>query len=280
MGFVLCLCSKNNENDVKEVFLNKRMPLQWEDFIVKKINWSNKDQNIKEIASELGLGTDSFIFIDDNEFEINIVKKSMPEVTCFKMTKEYISFIEFTRQVVFSKKIITNEDLLKTDQYNSESKRKGLEQNSLTFNDYIKSLEIAMNIDEDLESDLIRVSQLTEKTNQFNFNKKYYSVDELKANLLKGRMKYFTLRVSDKFGDYGLVGVILIEINDDKVILENYILSCRILGRGLEFNFLDYVKGRLAVLYNWEISRIRFNVTEKNIPAQNFYNQIIQKYEL
>lgn len=276
MGFVLCLCSKNNEEDVKEVFLNKRMPLQWDDFVVKKINWNNKDHNIKEIAHELSLGTESFIFIDDNEFEINIVKESLPEVTLFKMTTEYHNFIELTNHIIFSKKNITNEDILKTEQYKNEAKRKELEQNTLSFEDYIKSLEIVMKIDEDLESDLIRVSQLTEKTNQFNFNKNYFSVEELKENIFKGRFKCFTLRVSDKFGDYGLVGVILIELKKDKVILENYILSCRILGRRIEFDFLDYVKRKIEETYNKKIDEIRFSVTAKNIPAQNFYNQIMK----
>lgn len=275
MGFVLCLCSKNNEEDVREVFLNKRMPLQWDDFVLKKINWNNKDQNIKEIANELSLGMDSFIFIDDNDFEINIVKESLPDVNLFKMRTEYHNLIELTKHIIFSKKSITNEDLLKTEQYISEAKRKGLEKSGLRFEDYVKSLEIVMKIDEDLESDLTRVSQLTEKTNQFNFNKHYYSVEELKENILKKRFKCFTLRVSDKFGDYGLVGVILIEIKEDKVILENYILSCRILGRRIEFNFLDFVKGKIEETFNSKLDEIRFNVTAKNIPAQKFYNQII-----
>jgi FkbH-like protein len=276
MGFILCLCSKNNEEDVKKVFLNKRMPLQWDDFVVKKINWINKDQNIKEIANELSLGTDSFIFIDDNEFEINLVKESLLDVTLFKMTTEYHNLIQLTNHICFLKKNITNEDLLKTQQYISEAKRKGIEQNSLSFEDYIKSLEIVIKIDENLESDLIRVSQLTEKTNQFNFNKNYYSVEELKENILKGRFKCFTLRVSDKFGDYGLVGVILFEIDKNKVFLENYILSCRILGRRIEFDFLDFAKGKIEEIYKRKIDEIRFKITEKNIPAQNFYNQIIQ----
>jgi FkbH-like protein len=276
IGFVLCLCSKNNEEDVKEVFLNKRMPLQWDDFVVKKVNWNNKDLNIKEIADELSLGTDSFIFIDDNAFEINIVKENLPDVSLFKMTTDYNNFIDITKNPVFSKKIITEEDFVKTEQYIKENRRRGLEQSSLSFNDYIKSLEIKMRIDEDLESDLLRVSQLTEKTNQFNFNKKYYLVEELKENLLKGLFKYFTLRVSDKFGDYGLVGVILFEINSGNIVLENYILSCRILGRRIEFDFFDLVRNRISDIFNSKIDKIRFSKTDKNLPAQIFYNQIIQ----
>lgn len=276
IGFILCLCSKNNEEDVKEVFLYKRMPLQWDDFVIKKVNWINKDINIIEIANELNLGTDSFIFIDDNDFEISIVKESLPEVSLFKITADYHNLIELTNDPVFSKKSITEEDLVKTEQYTTEAKRKSLEQSSLSFSDYIKSLVITMKIDEDLESDLSRVSQLTEKTNQFNFNKKYYSAEELRKKILQGVLKYFTLRVSDKIGDYGLVGVILVEINDDKIVLENYILSCRILGRRIEFDFFEYVQDRIKYIYNTEIAEVKFTKTAKNMPAQTFYNQIIQ----
>jgi FkbH-like protein len=280
MGFILCICSKNNEADVKEVFVKNRMPLEWDDFVVKKVNWGNKDISIKEIAKELSLGTDSFIFIDDNEFEINIVKESLPDVSLFKMTTDYHNFIEITKSPLFSKKSITSEDFLKTEQYITEAKRKGLEESSLNFSDYIKSLEIVIKIDENLETDLLRVSQLTEKTNQFNFNKKFYSTEELRVKLLEGQFKCFTLRVSDKFGDYGLVGVILVEIINHKVVLENYILSCRILGRRIEFDFLDHVKFRISDIYKRSIDEIRFTKTPRNIPAQNFFNQIEKKYEL
>jgi FkbH-like protein len=276
IGFILCLCSKNNEDDVKEVFLNKRMPLQWDDFVIKKVNWSDKDINIKEIANELNLGADSFIFIDDNEFEINIIKEILPEVSLFKMTTNYHEFNELVNNPLFFKKSITEEDFVKTEQYISEANRKGLAQSSLSFGDYIKSLEIKMKINEDDESDLLRISQLTEKTNQFNFNKKYYTVEELRDYHSKGLLKYFTLRVCDKFGDYGLVGVILVKINKDKFILENYILSCRILGRSIEFEFIDKVQDRLKDIYNSKINEVRFIKTAKNVPAQIFYKQLMK----
>jgi FkbH-like protein len=277
MGFLLCLCSKNNEEDVKQVFYNKRMPLQWDDFVVRKVNWNNKDLNIKEIANELNLGEDSFVFIDDNEFEINIVKQGLSEVSVFKMTTNYHDFIKLTEDLVFSKKTITNDDLVKTKQYTTEAKRKELQQSSVSLSDYIETLEIVMIIDEVLESDLMRVSQLTEKTNQFNFNKRYYSVDHLKEGISNGLLKCYTLKVSDKFGDYGLVGLILIELASGKITLENYILSCRILGRRIEFDFFEKVNNTIHETFKKNIEEIRFNRTDRNIPAQNFYNHIKQK---
>lgn len=276
MGFILCLCSKNNEEDVKHVFDKKRLPLRWDDFIIKKINWNNKDSNIKEISQELNLGTDSFIFIDDNDFELNNIARAIPEVTLFKFTDNYQDFLNLTTNLVFTKKSITTEDFYKTEYYLTDSKRKNLQESSTDYESYIKSLEIQIKIEEDLESDLARVSQLTEKTNQFNFNKKFYSIEILKNKIELGEFKIFTLKVNDKFGDYGLVGVILIQSNGNEVVLENFILSCRVLGRRIEFDFLKYVKNRVLEVYKLELNQFKFSPTLKNIPAQDFYNQLIK----
>jgi FkbH-like protein len=274
MGFVLCLCYKNNENDVREAFKEKCMPLGWEDFVVKKINWENKDLNIKEISEELSLGLDSFIFIDDSDFEVLRVKESLPEVKVFKFTGGYNDFLEMTVDIVFQKKFLTEEDKAKTKQYLQEYSRKILEKGSDSMEDYIKSLEIQIKIDENSINDLSRVSQLTEKTNQFNFNKIFYSIEDLKQKITSGKFRCYSLRVNDKFGDYGLVGVILVVITREDIILENYILSCRVLGRRIEFDFFDMVKKSIFLKYGREITKIVFKETSKNIPAQNFLKQI------
>lgn len=275
MGFLLCLCSKNNEEDVKDVFKNKRMPLEWDDFIVKKVNWEAKDNNIVEISSELNLGLDSFIFIDDSDFELARVRDNLPEVKSFKITGLYEDMLSITNDLVFEKKILSAEDINKTTQYQQENYRKNLLEKSHSFDDYLKSLDIRMQIDENKNSDLLRISQLTEKTNQFNFNKIFYTEEELKIRISENRLRCFSLKVSDKFGDYGLVGVILIEIVEDGFILENFILSCRVLGRRIEYDFLENVKRVLTKDKGKRIIQIRFKKTEKNIPAQNFYKQLI-----
>jgi FkbH-like protein len=118
---------------------------------------------------------------------------------------------------------------------------------------------------------------LTEKTNQFNFNKFFFTTAELENRITSGEFKLFTLRVTDRFGDYGLVGVIILSVNNSIFNLENYILSCRILGRRIEFDFLDMVKVILSDKYSTKIKEIRFKETLKNVPAQNFYKQIIKR---
>ncbi|MCS6988981.1 MAG: HAD-IIIC family phosphatase, partial [Chloroherpetonaceae bacterium] len=123
-GFLLCLCSKNNEKDVVEAFEKKAMPLRYDDFIIKKINWQPKVQNIQEIAEELSLGLESFIFIDDSQFEIESVNKLLPEVQTFLFEKDYVKFLKITEHFAFKRKRLTEEDKSKTEQYRAEQARK------------------------------------------------------------------------------------------------------------------------------------------------------------
>lgn len=278
LGFLLCLCSKNNAPDVEEAFTNKTMPLKWDDFTIRKVNWTNKEDNIREIAEELNLGTDSFIFIDDNEFELSRIRETFPEIAIFKMEDDHEALEKLSRDVIFSKKYVSEEDRDKSRQYTEESKRKMLENTSSSFEEYVKSLALVLNIDEDSQNDLVRVSQLTEKTNQFNFNKKPYTPETLKDSMGEGNLKIFSLKVSDKFGDYGLVGVILVETSGQRLVMENFIMSCRALGRGVERDFFRQVSERLTSRYGRGFDELRFVETKKNAPAKHFHSELTGDY--
>jgi FkbH-like protein len=280
MGFILCLCSKNNVDDVEEVFRNKRMPLNWDDFVVKKVNWEPKNINIESIAKELNLGLESFIFIDDSDFELNVVKDNLPEVTVFKMTNEYEEMLEITQKIEFEKKSITKEDITKTQQYQIEQKRIAQTSQSSSKKNYFDELEIQLIIEENQITELARISQLTEKTNQFNFNKKYFSEEDLRRAILTKSLKCYSLKVTDKYGDYGMVGLIFIRTDDSNILIENYILSCRVLGRGIEYKFWNLVVEKVKKDIRDKKLKICFSSTSKNIPARNFYNQIYKEYEL
>jgi FkbH-like protein len=271
-GFLICISSKNNFNDVKEVFDKKNMPLKFEDFIKVKIDWRNKIEHIKELSQELNLGIESFIFIDDSEFEINLVKSYYPEISAIKFPKSYKEFICMLDRNEFKKKFILEEDKNKFQQYVSELRREELKQNVKDFDQYIKALNIKMDVKINDITHIDRLSQLTEKTNQFNFNKVKFSPLELKEMIESNNWLIYSLRVSDIYGDYGIVGLIIIELlhNEKKAILENYILSCRALGRKIEYDFFDSV---INDLYSkgYKITEIKFKETEKNKPAQTFY---------
>lgn len=277
-GFLLAICSKNNEKDVMDAFDNKTMPLKWDDFVVRKINWNNKIENIKEIASELNLGFESFVFIDDSDFEIKSVKLFFPQIHSIKITNDYSFFIQINEDQNLKKKYISSEDLNKSNQYIQEIQRNKLKNKRSSFADYIKSLDIKIQMSINSINEFERISQLTEKTNQFNFNKKRLEPAELTKMVKNGKIRIYSIKVNDKFGDYGLVGVILVSYEDGFPVLENYILSCRALGRGIEYEFLKMVDNELIQNHGCSFRLIKFKKTEKNVPSETFYNEIKLSY--
>jgi FkbH-like protein len=273
-GFLLALCSKNNEKDVHEFFRKRQVPLQWDDFIIKKINWTDKYENIKAIAFDLNVGLDSFIFIDDNRYEIDAVSTFLPEVTCIEFKNDYEFFEKMRKRMLFRRKNITDLDRGKTSLYMAEYQRKKTSESFKDFDDFLKSLHIKIDIRQNDVSDLVRLSQMTEKTNQFNFNKVAYTVQQLEQFIQNGHL-IFSIKVSDKFGDYGTVGLILLEkISEREVRLKNYLMSCRVLGKKIEWQFFDFVINYLQE-NTINIVEILFRETEKNIPAKEFLNKTI-----
>ena len=270
-GFLLCVCSKNNETDVKEAFDKKQFPLKWTDFTSQKINWDDKVTNIRNIARDLNIGTDSFIFIDDNLFEVNSVSELLKGVSCFHFTTNYTDFLSMTNSFFFRRKQILDADREKAKQYETEELRKSEETQYENLDDFIRSLHIKMDVRLNDLKDIERLSQMTEKTNQFNFNKQAYSPDEIKE-FIENKNRIYSLKVSDKYGDYGTVGLISVEIEGSNAIMDNYLMSCRALGKGIEEKFYNEILGELAK-DNLQLKEIRFTKTEKNSPAEHFLKQ-------
>lgn len=273
-GFLLCLCSKNNEADVKEVFEKKEMPLKWNDFIARKINWDEKSQNIKKIAGELNLGESSFIFIDDNPFELSSVIQLTGVLKGFQFEGTMESLNEITSSLAFRKKQILKADLEKNTHYQIEKERKEALHQFENFDEYLKSLEIKTSIKENDIADIDRLAQMTEKTNQFNFNKKAMSQQELRSWIDSGNL-IFSIQVSDKFGDYGTVGLILISVNGSAGILENFLMSCRALGKHIEDTFFESVVKALAQK-QIKLTQLKYSINSKNIPAITFVKKLEQ----
>lgn len=271
IGFLLCLCSKNNEEDVKVAFDTLNMPLKWDDFIVKKVNWNDKSLNIRSIAQTLNLGVDSFVFLDDSDFEVQSIRSLLPEVTVFQIHKDYQEFLKITESFVFCRKYLSVEDIRKHQQYLEEASRKRDEASFESMEDYIKSLEIKLDVRCNDPADFERVAQLTQKTNQFNFNKIPYSTVEISE--IAALNKIYTLRVSDKYGDYGLVGVIILLQKNSEMVLHNFLMSCRALGRRIESDFLRLVS--IEIQENGSsIIETQFVKTDRNKPAEDFYLQL------
>lgn len=271
-GFLLGLCSKNNEQDVKEAFDKLNMPLKWDDFIIKKVNWQNKEQNLREAAEELNIGLESFIFVDDNEFELQSIKLILPQVTTLRLSHSYEDFLMMCDDYSFKRKRVTREDLDKSNQYLAEQQRNNARERVHSFEEYVASLEIRYDITVNNIADLPRLSQLTEKTNQFNFNKEPFTVTQLEQFIAEGHLVY-GLRVADKFGDYGLVGLILVEIGEEKAVMRNFLMSCRALGRMIEDDFFEHVSTNLRERGRG-LQEIIFKETPKNKPARLFMDKL------
>jgi FkbH-like protein len=263
-GVIVALCSKNNEEDVWRVFnSHPGMVLQKKDITTYRINWLNKADNIKEISYDLNLGLDSFVFIDDSQFECNLIIETLPEVDVIQMRDNPLEVIrEVIERGLFDQYTITDEDKKRKLMYAGEVKRKKNKANIINLQQYLKSLKIKVSIVADDVENIPRISQLTQKTNQFNCTTKRYSEANISAFMSSNDTKVFSLQVKDKFGDLGIVGVIITDRrNESDILIDTFLMSCRALGREIENIFLS------AVCLHFK-QHGTLNITSTYIPTQ------------
>lgn len=234
-GVLLCLASKNYESDVWPHFEGNSFVLGAEDITSRRINWSSKDKSIIDLAKELSLGLDSFMFYDDNPLEREIVSSILPmvEVLSFKENpqKRFETLISELRRCCFSFNIL-DEDKSRVKEYQLKFAREEVIKNGNTIEHIIESLGIELSVVEPREN-IARVVELTNKTNQFNLTTKRYSLIQMTKFLEKGEV--YPFRVKDKFSDMGIVGLVMIEKSGNQhYVLDNFLMSCRVLGRGIE----------------------------------------------
>ena len=274
-GIILTVCSKNNGQDVLNVW--EKHPdcvLRREHFVAYRINWRNKADNIREIANELNIGLDSLVFIDDNPTERELVKQFLPQVSVPDFPKQpylYPEFIKFLTDNYFSAYQLTNEDLVKTQQYKENAERKQFESSFVDFDSYLRSLEIELTIEPLDDINIVRFAQMTQKTNQFNLTTKRYTETDIK-NLFNNGAWIYGLRVKDRFGDNGLTGLIIINCEDNVAKIDSFLLSCRILGKGIERVFIQSLLLKLKQTGVRMVKASYFR-TEKNVQVENFYEQ-------
>lgn len=227
-GVILSVCSKNDLSDVIKMFRgHSEMILKEEHIACFQVNWDNKAVNINKIAEALNIGLDSMVFIDDSEFEIGSVKSILPEVTTILYNRDTVK----EQLSCFNLKPKVDMDIIeqRNRTYRTNKQREFLKSEYQNFNDYLQALEMKIDIHQALPIEYSRIAELTQRTNKCT-NGKRYTVAELKEKVLSDIYKLYSVSVSDKFSDLGLVGVI--GINDK--ILDLFSLSCRALGRNVE----------------------------------------------
>ena len=237
-GVLLALCSRNNRSDVEEV-LEKHpdMILRKEHFVAMKINWGEKASSIKEIAQELNIGLDSLVFVDDNEFEINMVTKMLPEVSALLLPKEPSAYRRALEEWGFFDSIVfSEEDKKRSQMYKAETMRKEAKAHFKPgdVDDYLKYLEMKIFISEADALSASRISQLTQRTNQFNLTVKRYPEPKINELITHAKNDVFYITLSDRFGDSGIIGVIIINYEEQNAFIDTFLLSCRAIGRGIE----------------------------------------------
>ncbi len=229
-GMLLALCSKNNEEDVLDVFhAHPEMPLRIDDFVARRINWETKGAGLASLAVELNLGLDSFILVDDNPKECTEAQASAPEVLALPLPAHAGDIPLFLRHVwAFDRARLTDEDTRRADLYAQNAERTKAERSAGNLEEFLESLQLEVEIASVRREQLPRVAQLTQRTNQMNVSTIRRSEAEI------GRLDCLAVTVRDRFGDYGLTGVMIVREQGDTLVADTFLLSCRALGRGVE----------------------------------------------
>lgn len=270
-GVVLAICSKNNEQDVWDVFdRHDGMVLKREHFVAHRINWHDKGVNIESIAKELNIGLDSIVFVDDSPIEIDFVRSSLPMVTCIQVPSDVARFpLSFNSFRLFDREQVSAEDRVRSEMMLQERGRAVLG-TSLSAEEFTKALKLSVDFFEVKAEHLTRVTQLINKTNQFNLTTQRRTAGEVSNLLATPGVQMFAWRVADRFGDYGLVGVVILLRAADFIDIDTFLMSCRVLGRGIESAVFAAVAA-YARLLNATKLRGRYVPTPKNSLVADLY---------
>jgi len=271
-GILLAVCSKNNLDDAMEALENHPgMLVRAKHFSAMRVNWTDKAQNLREIAQELKVGIDALAFLDDNPFEREQVRAALPEVTVIDLPKNPLEYASAVRNcAAFERLTLSSEDQQRTEMYAAQKQRAGAEQTFQSKEDFFRFLEQEAELEPVSDLTLARVAQLTQKTNQFNLTTRRYTEPQIAELFNRPEWHIFSIKVRDRFGDHGLVGVAIAHDEGEQCEVDAFLLSCRVIGRTVETALLAHLaesaaqRGRKR-LVGW------FLPTRKNAPARDFY---------
>ncbi len=271
-GILLAIVSKNNEADVREAFEIRAadLALGLADFVALKISWDEKAKAIRELAEELSLGLDSFVFVDDNPVECEAVRQQLPEVAVVSAPVEepWRAVEILAQQSYFDTAVVTEDDANRLNEYKAQAQRAQLENSASNREEFLASLEIVCTFQSALQAPLARAVQLLAKTNQFNVTTRRRSAAEVEEFAANGQA--WVIRVRDRFGDAGVVGLALARNDGDACLIDSFLLSCRVIGRGIETALLAFVAENAQRTGATKVVG-EFIPTKKNAPSASFY---------
>lgn len=273
-GILLAIVSKNNDTDVREAFQLRAadLALNLDDFVATKINWNEKSNSIRELAQELSVGLDSFVLVDDNPVECEAIRRHLPEVAVIAAPlDEPWKLIEMlASQTFFDANVVTEDDLNRVSEYKAQVQRAELATNSGGRDEFLASLGIVCTFVSALQGPLSRSVQLLGKTNQFNLTTRRRSAAEIEEFASAQGGQAVVIRVRDRFGDAGVVGLALARNRGNSCYIDSLLLSCRVIGRGVETALLAHLaEGALRTGATKLVGE--FIATKKNAPCSDFY---------
>jgi FkbH-like protein len=275
-GVIVAVCSKNNEADALEVFDNHPNSLLRRNHLAAwRINWTDKATNIAALAKELNLGLDSFVFVDDSGIECDQVRHALPDVTVIQAPKAAYELPRLLyRDGLFDGLVRSEEDAKRTESYVAERSRAEAQVSFASTEEYLASLDLKAVIHPAPTGELGRVAQLLGKTNQFNLTTRRHSEALVHELAESPDSAVYTLAAADRFGDLGLVAVLIATRKGDEGIIDSLLMSCRALGRKLEFVFVEHCLAELEARWALKTWRAAYLPTKKNAQVAEFWDSL------
>jgi FkbH-like protein len=275
-GILLALVSKNNEADVEEAFQLRSADLavRLDTFVAKKIGWNEKSDALRALARDLSLGLDSFVFVDDSPAECEAIRQYLPEVAVVQapVDKPWELVGMLADKWFFDSAVITDDDVNRSKEYEAQVQREVLRETTTNRDEFLQSLGIVCTFVGALHAPLARTVQLLAKTNQFNLTTRRHSSKEVESFATAAGGQAVAVRVRDRFGDAGVVGLVLASQEGDQCMIDSLLLSCRVIGRGIETALLSFVAQHAARMGSrWLVGE--YVESKKNAPCAGFYSQ-------
>lgn len=275
-GVLLCLCSKNNPADVEEVLrAHPEMVLSAQQLVLKKVNWDDKPSNLRAIASELNLGLDSMVFLDDSSFECEAVRQQLPMVRTVQVPaalNDYPRVLQEISQLFLAGGQAAGAGA-KTEQYRQRADAEQLRARFDSQEDYLASLQLQVELSRNAHASVARISELSQKSNQFNLTTTRYSVAELEQLMHSPVHAVYSFVVMDKFGSAGLTGVVVVTFDGALARVENFLMSCRVIGRGIETSIWQRIVAD-ALASGCRELQASYIPSAKNAQVADFYDRL------
>ncbi|HVN86448.1 MAG TPA: HAD-IIIC family phosphatase [Candidatus Binatia bacterium] len=274
-GIVLAVCSKNEQATAVEPFRHHpEMVLREEDFAVFVANWNPKPDNIRHIQQTLNIGLDSIAFLDDNIFERQLVRETLPEVIVPELPEDPADYVRVISELnLFETTSFSDEDRRRADLYRQNASRQEIQAGFSDLAEYLRSLDMQVTLKRFDTFHLPRIAQLIQRSNQFNLTTRRYSQAECEAMMIQeGEVLPLYVKLADKFGDNGLISVVILRIRPPVVEIDSWLMSCRVLGRGVEQYVMNQVMG-IAARQGCTVVEGCYIPSAKNAMVKDFYRQ-------